>query len=170
MITVRGSVTWLRSPTQPMSDAGKLAQSAVNAILLAMSRMPSNRSGENFIEFALIIILLAIVMLSILLIVGGVILLGFGISRSKRPLPTVSELPAQPSPSETATAPGTAVFTVPEESSKPTGNYIERSPITLVDNTTASTSDAAQPPATSQPDEVPDIYDFLKSAPPDPGN
>jgi Flp pilus assembly pilin Flp len=32
--------------------------------------MPSNRSGENFIEFALIIILLAIVMLSILLIVG----------------------------------------------------------------------------------------------------
>jgi len=35
-----------------------------------MSRMPSNRSGENFIEFALIIILLSIVMLSILLIVG----------------------------------------------------------------------------------------------------
>jgi Flp pilus assembly pilin Flp len=32
--------------------------------------MPSSRSGENFIEFALIIILLAIVMLSILLIVG----------------------------------------------------------------------------------------------------
>jgi Flp pilus assembly pilin Flp len=35
-----------------------------------MSRMPSNRSGESFIEFALIIILLAIVMLSLLLIVG----------------------------------------------------------------------------------------------------
>lgn len=35
-----------------------------------MSRLPSKRSGENFIEFALIIILLAIVMLSILLIVG----------------------------------------------------------------------------------------------------
>ena len=35
-----------------------------------MSRLPNNRSGENFIEFALIIILLAIVMLSILLIVG----------------------------------------------------------------------------------------------------
>jgi len=35
-----------------------------------MSRMPSSRSGENFIEFALIIILLSIVMLSILLIVG----------------------------------------------------------------------------------------------------
>ena len=32
--------------------------------------MPSNRSGENFIEFALTIILLAIVMLSIPLIVG----------------------------------------------------------------------------------------------------
>lgn len=105
----------------------------------------------------------------ILLIVGGVILLGFGISRSKRPLPTVSELPAQPSPSETATAPGTAVFTVPEESSKPTGNYIERSPITLVDNTIASTSDTAQPPAASPPGDVPDIYDFLKSAPPEDG-
>lgn len=32
--------------------------------------MPSSRSGENFIEFALMIILLSIVMLSILLIVG----------------------------------------------------------------------------------------------------
>jgi Flp pilus assembly pilin Flp len=41
-----------------------------SAILAAMSRLPTNRSGENFIEFALIIILLAIVMLSILLIVG----------------------------------------------------------------------------------------------------
>lgn len=35
-----------------------------------MSRMPSNRSGQSFIEYALIIILLAIVMLSILLILG----------------------------------------------------------------------------------------------------
>ena len=101
----------------------------------------------------------------ILLIVGGVILLGFEISRSSRPVPAVSELPAQPSPSETAAAPGTGVFAVPEEGSKPTGNYIERSPITLVDNTTGSTSDTAQPPATSAPEEVPDIYDFLKSAP-----
>jgi Flp pilus assembly pilin Flp len=35
-----------------------------------MSRLPSNRSGQNFIEFALIIILFAIVLLSILLILG----------------------------------------------------------------------------------------------------
>lgn len=35
-----------------------------------MSRMPSNRSGQSFIEYALIIILFAIVLLSILLIVG----------------------------------------------------------------------------------------------------
>ena len=35
-----------------------------------MSRLPSNRSGQSFIEFALIIILLAIVFLSILLILG----------------------------------------------------------------------------------------------------
>jgi hypothetical protein len=35
-----------------------------------MSRIPSHPARESFIEFALIIILLAIVMLSILLIVG----------------------------------------------------------------------------------------------------
>jgi Flp pilus assembly pilin Flp len=35
-----------------------------------MSRMPSNRSGQNFVEYALIIILFAIVLLSILLILG----------------------------------------------------------------------------------------------------
>lgn len=35
-----------------------------------MSRLPSNRSGQNFVEFALIIILFAIVLLSILLILG----------------------------------------------------------------------------------------------------
>ncbi len=61
-------------------------QPAVNAILTcceilvrvetltgrisSMSKSPSNRNSENFVEFALIIILLAIVMLSILLIVG----------------------------------------------------------------------------------------------------
>jgi hypothetical protein len=37
---------------------------------LVMSRLPSNRSGQSFIEFALIIILFAIVLLSILLILG----------------------------------------------------------------------------------------------------
>ncbi len=35
-----------------------------------MSRLPSNRSGQSFIEFTLIIILFAIVLLSILLILG----------------------------------------------------------------------------------------------------
>ena len=35
-----------------------------------MSRMPSNRSGQGFIEYALMIILVAIVLLSILLILG----------------------------------------------------------------------------------------------------
>jgi Flp pilus assembly pilin Flp len=35
-----------------------------------MSRLPSNRSGQSFIEYALMIILFAIVMLSILLILG----------------------------------------------------------------------------------------------------
>mgnify|MGYP000383291334 FL=1 len=36
----------------------------------AMAKYPSNRGSESFMEFALMIILLAIVMLSILLIVG----------------------------------------------------------------------------------------------------
>ncbi len=35
-----------------------------------MSRLPSRGSGQGFLEFALMIILLAIVLLSILLIVG----------------------------------------------------------------------------------------------------
>jgi Flp pilus assembly pilin Flp len=35
-----------------------------------MSRLPSNRSGQTFVEYALIIILLAIVLLAILLILG----------------------------------------------------------------------------------------------------
>lgn len=40
------------------------------AKVVVMSRLPSNRSGQSFIEFALIIILFAIVLLSILLILG----------------------------------------------------------------------------------------------------
>ena len=39
-------------------------------VMPVMSRLPSNRSGQSFIEFALIIILFAIVLLSILLILG----------------------------------------------------------------------------------------------------
>jgi Flp pilus assembly pilin Flp len=35
-----------------------------------MSRLPSNRSGQSFVEYALLIILFAIVLLSILLILG----------------------------------------------------------------------------------------------------
>lgn len=35
-----------------------------------MSRLPSNRGGQSFVEYALMIILFAIVLLSILLILG----------------------------------------------------------------------------------------------------
>jgi len=35
-----------------------------------MSRMPSNRGGQSFLEYALMIVLVAIVVLAILLIVG----------------------------------------------------------------------------------------------------
>ncbi len=54
----------------PGTPSIQLPYARNDAILPTMSRMPSSRSGENFIEFALIIILLSIVMLSILLIVG----------------------------------------------------------------------------------------------------
>jgi Flp pilus assembly pilin Flp len=37
---------------------------------MSMSRLPTQRGSQNFIEFALIIILIAIVILSILLILG----------------------------------------------------------------------------------------------------
>ena len=105
----------------------------------------------------------------IALIIGGVILLGYGITRSKRPLPTVSELPAQPAPSEAPAAPGAGVFAVPEEEPASTGRRIERSPISLVDNTPPAPPTSTQSPTTSAPAEVSDIYEFLKSAPPDEG-
>lgn len=37
---------------------------------MSMSRMPSNRGGQSFLEYALMIVLVSIVLLSILLIVG----------------------------------------------------------------------------------------------------
>ena len=47
-----------------------LVVDVVHKEFTVMSRLPSNRSGQSFIEFALIIILFAIVLLSILLILG----------------------------------------------------------------------------------------------------
>ncbi|MBI3959664.1 MAG: hypothetical protein HY328_12715 [Chloroflexi bacterium] len=37
---------------------------------MSMSRTPSNRGGQSFLEYALMIVLVAIVVLAILLIVG----------------------------------------------------------------------------------------------------
>ncbi|MFN8487326.1 MAG: hypothetical protein U0350_07015 [Caldilineaceae bacterium] len=48
----------------------KLLQHEVAKDKRVMSRLPSNRSGQSFIEYALIIILFAIVLLAILLILG----------------------------------------------------------------------------------------------------
>lgn len=39
-------------------------------VIYNMSRLPSNRGGQSFVEYALLIILFAIVLLSILLILG----------------------------------------------------------------------------------------------------
>jgi hypothetical protein len=101
----------------------------------------------------------------IALVVAGVVLLGYGITRSGRQAPIVSELPAQPAPSETPAAPGASVFEVPEEPSS--SRRIERSPITLVDDASESAPDASTAPAPGASGEVPDIYEFLQSAPPD---
>lgn len=48
----------------------RLLQCEVAKDKRVMSRLPSNRSGQSFIEYALIIILFAIVLLAILLILG----------------------------------------------------------------------------------------------------
>jgi hypothetical protein len=101
----------------------------------------------------------------IVLIVGGVVLLGYGITRSKRPLPIVSELPGQPTPAETPAAPGAGVFAVPEEEPASVKRRIERSPIALVDATPAPAQEPS--PAPSAPGEMADIYKFLESAPPE---
>ena len=80
----------------------------------------------------------------ILLVVAGVVLLGYGITRSGRPAPVVSEMPAQPTPSETPVAPGAGVFDVPEDGLPASASRrIERSPITLVDDTPVPTAGSA---------------------------
>jgi hypothetical protein len=103
----------------------------------------------------------------IALIVVGVALLGYGISRAGRPAPIVSEIPVQPAPSETPPAPGAAIFDVPEEATSSSPRRIERSPIALVDTPAASTPESGPPASASATGEVPDIYEFLKSVPVD---
>lgn len=97
-----------------------------------------------------------------LLLILGVVLIGYGVTRSRKPVPPPGQLPVQPEAAEAPLAPGAAAFTMADNQPATASRRMERSPITLHD----------EPPkagATSQQalgDDF-DIYDFLKSAPPE---
>ena len=113
----------------------------------------------------------------ILLVVVGVFLLGLSLSRPARP---ARELPVEPTPADMPAAPGTSVLEIPPAppAAKPP---VERAPVVLVDEAAAdfegeermggsggAEESAAETAAQAQPaaGEVPDIYEFLESAPP----
>lgn len=99
----------------------------------------------------------------VLVILFGVGLVVYGALRSRRSAPAV-ELPPQPAAVETPLAPGASVSIVREDEPAPQRNRYERSPITLVDNTPVDPA-----PEAGAGGEVPDIYEFLKNAPPEAG-
>lgn len=103
----------------------------------------------------------------VLLVVVGAGLLGYAALRASRQAPPAVELPPA---AETAVAPGASVTTVAEEEPKPRTIRYQRSPITLVDEKPASQeapAAASQPAGAAASGEVPDIYEFLKNAPPE---
>lgn len=93
----------------------------------------------------------------VLVVLFGLILLGYAALRARRSVVPAVELPAQPAGLETPLAPGASVMDVSEDEPRPKGARYERSPITLVD----------EKPAPSASGEVQDIYEFLKNAPPE---
>lgn len=97
--------------------------------------------------------------LSILLIGVGLIVFA-ALTPAKRPAAQpVHDLPAQAPAAQPATAPGASVLSMSEENAPARRTVIERSPITLA---------APQPSAANAPaGEVKDLYEFLKSAPPE---
>lgn len=97
----------------------------------------------------------------VLIILLGAVLIAHAVLRSRRAAPAV-ELPPQPAAAETPLAPGASVTTVTEDAPRPKGARNERSPITLADEAPASPA-----AATAASGEVADIYEFLKSAPPE---
>lgn len=105
----------------------------------------------------------------LLLVAAGIGLAGLAMSRSGRA--PVEELPLPPAAPETPAAPGAGVHAVPQTSSarreEDPGMAIEpRS--TTVAGTGQGAAPAAAPPA-SESGEVPDIYEFLRNAPPEGG-
>lgn len=99
----------------------------------------------------------------VLLILLGAVLIAYAVLRSRRSAPAV-ELPPQPVSTETPLAPGASVTTVTEDAPRSKGARYERSPITLMDETPARPATE-----TAASGEVADIYEFLKSAPPENG-
>ena len=97
-----------------------------------------------------------------LVLILGAVLIGYGVTRSRKPSPPPGELPAQPAVNEGPAAPGAAAFTMPDERAASGKRRVERSPITLHDEPPKAGSTSQQ----ELGDDF-DIYDFLKSAPPE---
>ncbi len=93
----------------------------------------------------------------VLVVLFGLVLLGYASMRARREAVPAVELPPQPAAAEMPLAPGASVMDVHEDEPLPKGARYDRSPITLVD----------EKPASSASGEVQDIYEFLKNAPPD---
>lgn len=97
-----------------------------------------------------------------LLVVLGVVLIGYGVTRSRKPAPEPNQLPTQPAAAEAPLASGASVFTMPDDKPATATRRVERSPITLHDEPPKTGSTSQQ----ELGDDF-DIYDFLKSAPPE---
>lgn len=97
-----------------------------------------------------------------LLVILGIVLIGYGVTRSGKPAPVPGELPAQPPATESRFAPGAGVFTVSDDQPAATSRRVERAPITLHDE-----PPKPAPPSAQSLGEDFDIYDFLKSTGPE---
>ncbi|MCB0241632.1 MAG: hypothetical protein KDH08_24060, partial [Anaerolineae bacterium] len=97
----------------------------------------------------------------VLLVILGVVLIGYGVTRSRKPAPPPGQLSAQPEAVAPA-ASGTAAFTMSDSQPAAPSRRMERSPITLHDEPPKSEATSQQ----ELGDDF-DIYDFLKSAPPE---
>lgn len=100
----------------------------------------------------------------VLLVLAGVVLLGYAALRASRQTPPAVELPAQPAAAEAPLPPGASVTTMADDAPQPKKARFERSPITLVDEKPDSQTSGA-----AASGEVADIYEFLKNAPPEGG-
>ncbi len=96
-----------------------------------------------------------------LLVILGVVLIGYGVTRSRKPVPPPGEVPAQPDAAPSAQASGAPAFTTVDDKPASGARRVERSPITLHDEPPKAATTSAQ-----EVGEDFDIYEFLKTAPP----